>query len=148
MPATPAQIPMARARSAGSGTLLARIERVVGISIEAPAACSARAPISQPSPGARLHAAEQTANRTRPVLKTRRRPTRSPVAPEVMTRLARPSTYASTTHWRSAMPACRSRPMVGSATLTAVASSWARNKLLQQIARTRCRPPPDNLNIG
>ena len=62
-------------------------------------------------------------NSTRPIVKTRRRPTRSASDPAARTVVARVSAYASTTHWSWAKLASSSRWMSGSATLTTVMSS-------------------------
>ena len=45
MPETPAQMPMAWARSLGSVKVLVRMARVAGIMTAAPSPCSARAPM-------------------------------------------------------------------------------------------------------
>ncbi len=50
--------PMALARSAGSGNVVATIAIATGLSIVPPTACSARAAISQPMLGARPHSSE------------------------------------------------------------------------------------------
>jgi hypothetical protein len=54
--------------------------------------------ISQPRLGARLHSPDPAVNTARPTWKTRRRPTRSAVAPDSISRLARTSTYPSMVH--------------------------------------------------
>ncbi len=80
--------PMARARSAGSGKVLAVIASATGLSIVPPTAWSARAAISQPMPGARPHSSEPSPKAARPVWKTRRRPSRSAVEPPRTRKLA------------------------------------------------------------
>ncbi len=60
-----------------------------GLSIVPPAACSARAAISQPILGARPHISEPRPKTARPTWKTRRRPTRSSVDPASTRKLAR-----------------------------------------------------------
>ena len=89
-----------------------------GLSIVPPTACSARAAISQPMPGARPHSSEPSPKAARPIWKTRRRPTRSAVEPASTRKLASTRVYASTVHCRPDSEACRSRRIAGSATLT------------------------------
>jgi hypothetical protein len=88
MPMTPPQMPMARARSRGSGKVFAMIDIATGLSMDPPTACNIRKTTSQPRLGATLHSSEPSVNRTNPAWKTRRRPTRSAVAPESISRLA------------------------------------------------------------
>ena len=88
-PNTLPQIPIARARSAGSVKVLLMIDNATGLSIDPPIACSTRNATSQPSPGARLHSSEPRMNSTRPVWNILRRPTRSPVEPDRIRKLAR-----------------------------------------------------------
>ena len=64
------------------------IDIATGLSIEPPTACSARKATSQPSEGATEHSAEARVNSTRPTWKTRRRPSRSAVDPDSISRLA------------------------------------------------------------
>ncbi len=90
MPTTPPHTPMARARSFGRGWACVRMAMATGVSMQPPSACAMRKTISQFSEGARLHRAEPAVNSTRPRWRTRRRPTRSAVAP------ARMSSEAST----------------------------------------------------
>ena len=59
-----------------------------GLSIVPPTACSARAAISQPMLGARLHSSEPSPKAARPTWKIRRRPTRSAVEPASNRKLA------------------------------------------------------------
>jgi hypothetical protein len=68
--------------------VLVTIAIATGLSIDPPTACSARNAISQPSPGARLQASEPSVNTASPTWKTRRRPTRSAVDPESISRPA------------------------------------------------------------
>jgi len=82
----PPHTPIARARSRGSVNTFAMIDIATGLSIEPPVACSIRNAISQPRLGARLHSSEPSENSARPVWKTRRRPMRSAVEPESMSR--------------------------------------------------------------
>jgi hypothetical protein len=79
---------MARARSRGSGRALTTIARPTGLSIDAPAPCTARAATRTPMDGAAAQASDAAPNTTRPHWNIRRRPKRSANAPEVMSRLA------------------------------------------------------------
>ena len=58
---------MARARSAGAGKVVATIAIATGLSIVPPTACTARAAISQPMPGARPHSSEPRPKTARPI---------------------------------------------------------------------------------
>jgi hypothetical protein len=79
---------MALARSIRSVKVFATIAIATGLSIVPPAACSARAAISQPMLGARLHSSEPSPKTARPTWKIRRRPTRSAVDPASNRKLA------------------------------------------------------------
>ena len=138
-PNTPSQTPIARARSAGPVKVLVMMPNAAGLSIEPPIPCRIRKAISQPRPGARLHSHEPRMNMDRPTWKIVRRPIRSASAPENISRAASVMVYAATTHCRPATPACRSRPMDGSPTITIVLSSPTMNRLRQQTARMRVR---------
>ena len=87
-PYAPPQTPIARARSALSVNVLVMIDIATGLSMDPPMACSMRNAISQPRPGARLHRPEPAVKMARPIRKTRRRPTRSAVAPDSIRKLA------------------------------------------------------------
>ena len=80
--------PIARARSRGSWKTLRMIDMATGLSIAPPTAWSARKAISQFRLGARAHSSDPSENTTSPVWNVRRRPTRSPVDPHNMSRLA------------------------------------------------------------
>ena len=58
MPDTPAQMPMAWARSRGSVKVLVRMARVAGIMMAAPTPCSARAPMRSWTLGESAHSSE------------------------------------------------------------------------------------------
>ncbi len=118
-PLSPDHRPTARARS--SGTKHAEmIARLPGTSSAPPIPCSARATMSTSVFGAAPQITEAAVNDSSPKTKTRRRPKRSPSEPPRMIRAPRVSRYASVIHCRSDSPVCRSREMVGSATLTTV----------------------------
>ena len=91
MPTTEPHTPIARARSRGSVKTLVTIDMATGLSIVPPRPCSARAAMSHPMDGARLHSSEPAPKRPSPTWKVRRRPTRSPVAPASMRKHARTS---------------------------------------------------------
>ena len=80
--------PIARARSARSGNVVATIAIATGLSIVPPTACTARAAINHPAVGARLHNSDPSPNAASPIWNTRRRPTRSAVDPASNSRLA------------------------------------------------------------
>ncbi len=97
-PIMPPHTPMALARSRGSVKVFVMIDMATGLSMEPPTACSARAATSQPRLGASEHMSEPSVNSVSPVWNVRRRPTRSPVEPDSMSRLASTSVYASMIH--------------------------------------------------
>ena len=134
-----AQTPMARARSRRSVNVLVMIDIATGLSMDPPMAWTIRKTISQPRPGARLHSSEPTVKTLRPAWKVLRRPMRSAVAPENISRLASTSVYASMIHCRPDTDECSSRPIDGSATFTIVLSRPTMNRLMQQMARTSIR---------
>ena len=92
MPDTPAQMPMARARSAGVVNTLDRIDSVPGIKAAAPTPCTSRPPMSAHVAGARPHRIDPVVNTAMPPRSSRRRPKRSPRVPPVSMRLAMAST--------------------------------------------------------
>ena len=89
MPETPAQIPMARARSLGSWNTVVSTESVAGKMHAPPSPMRARAAISWPGVEASDASAEQTPNHATPNSRMRRRPNRSPMAPAVSRRHAK-----------------------------------------------------------
>ena len=88
MPNTAPHTPTACARSRGSVNVLVTIDIATGLSIEPPTACTTRNAISSPMLGARLHSSEASENTASPATKTRRRPNRSAVEPDSISRLA------------------------------------------------------------
>ena len=138
-PNTPSQTPMARARSAGPVKVLVMMPSAAGLSIEPPTPCRTRKAIRAPRPGARLHSHEPRVNSDRPTWKIVLRPIRSATAPENMSRAASVMVYAATVHCNPETPACRSRPMEGSPTLTIVRSRPTMNRLVQHTARMSVR---------
>ena len=90
-PTTAAQTPMAWARSRGMVKVLVMIDMATGLSIDPPTACSIRKTMSVPRLGARLQSRDPAPKVSSPMTKVRRRPSRSAVEPESMSRLARTS---------------------------------------------------------
>jgi len=88
MPVTPLKIPIAQARRSGGKAAL-RSASESGITSAAPAPCTARAAISQPTPGASAHAADAATNRPSPAANRRLRPYRSPSAAAVINSTAK-----------------------------------------------------------
>lgn len=88
-PNTDAQMPIACARSFGSGIAFTTIASATGLSIEAPMPWRARAATSSPADGASAQTSEAAPNTASPHWNTRRRPKRSASAPEEIRRLAR-----------------------------------------------------------
>ena len=87
-PITPPHTPIAWARSRGSSNTLRMIDIATGLSIEAPIPCRTRKATSRPRLGAKAHSSDPSENTVRPIWNTRRRPTRSAVDPEIISRLA------------------------------------------------------------
>ena len=90
-PNTAPQMPIAVARSRGSSNTLRTIDSATGLSIDPPTAWSTRAAIRNPRLGATPHSSDPSANTVSPVWNTRLRPTRSPVEPPSINRLANTS---------------------------------------------------------
>jgi hypothetical protein len=88
-PNTAAHTPIARARSRWSGIASTTIASATGLSIEAPTPCAARAATRTGTEGAAEHTSEASPKTTSPSWKMRRRPRRSPKAPEVIKKLAK-----------------------------------------------------------
>ena len=63
------------------------MDSATGLSIEPPSACRPRNTTSKPTFGARLHSSEPRVNTTSPIWNTRRRPNRSAIEPEAISRL-------------------------------------------------------------
>ena len=87
-PTTAAQTPMAWARSRGMVKVLVMIDMATGFSIDPPTAWTMRKMMSGVRLGARLQSSEPAAKVSSPMTKVRRRPRRSAVEPESMSRLA------------------------------------------------------------
>ena len=76
--------PIARPRDFASGNMLAISDRLDGISVAPPIPISARAAIRTPAVGANAAMTEAMPNIAAPKSRMRRRPTRSPTLPIVM----------------------------------------------------------------
>src|SRR4051812_7110797 len=126
-PATAPHTPMARLRSAPSSKSTVTSERAAGDSSAAPRPWTARAEISHTSFWARPPAREAPANRMRPAMNIRRRPSRSAMRPPSSRKPPKVSVYALTTHDRLSWEKSRALPMDGRATLTMEASSTTTN---------------------
>ena len=86
----PDQAPSASPRFSGGNAVESSVS-VSGVTIAAPAPCSARAAISAPVVGASAAAADAKVKRARPMTNMRRRPNRSPSAAPVNSRTAKVS---------------------------------------------------------
>ena len=86
----PDQAPIARPRFSGGNAVESSVS-VSGVTIAAPAPCSARAAISAPVVGASAAAADAKVKMPRPMTNMRRRPKRSPSAAPVSSRTAKVS---------------------------------------------------------
>jgi hypothetical protein len=87
-PEMPDQMPIAWARSRGSGKAPVSSARLAGESAAPPAAWRAREATSTPWLGARPHSAEPRVNTARPIMNQRLRPWRSLSAPAVSSSVA------------------------------------------------------------
>ena len=87
-PTTAAQTPMAWARSRGMVKVLVMIDMATGLSIDPPTAWTMRKTIRSVRLGAKLHRSDPAEKVSSPMTKVRRRPSRSAVDPESMSRLA------------------------------------------------------------
>ena len=103
-PPSPDQAPIARDRSSGENDAW-MIARLPGVSSAPPTPCRARAAISVAALGATPQASEATANQIAPIMKMRRRPSRSPSVPPRRSNPARVSVYPLTIHCSVDTPA-------------------------------------------
>ena len=137
-PAKPAQIAMARGRSAGGNTW-ARIDSVAGITKAAPTPIAARAPITAPDEFDSTANNDAAPKTIRPPLSASRRPKRSPRLPAVRSRPANTRLYASTSHCSPLALACRSLASVGSAVLRLAFAMTISTRLMQRTPRVHQR---------
>lgn len=139
MPTTAPHTPIARARSRGSVKVFVMIDIATGLSIEPPTAWIIRKTMRVSRLGAREQSTEPMVNRTRPAMKTLRRPMRSAVEPASISREASTRVYASIVHCMPATLACSSLCIEGRATFRMVTSRLTISRLMQQIASTSMR---------
>ncbi len=137
-PVTLLNTPRARARRSGGYAALSSAS-ACGMIIAEPAPWTARAPISQPMPGASAHAADAVVNTPSPVASRRRRPYRSPSAAALISSTAKVRVYAPIVHSSSSSEAWRSRRIVLRAVVTTIVSSITINDATDARPRTqRC----------
>src|SRR5437588_6839132 len=96
--------------------------RLPGVRRAPPRPCTNRAPMSASAVGATAHSSDATVNTPVPIWKMRRRPLRSPSEPPSRMSEASVSRYPLRIHCRELVEACRSSPILGTATLTTVPS--------------------------
>jgi len=110
-----------------SANIVVTSESAAGESNAAPRPWMARAMMSWMSVWAKPPASEAPANRTRPMMNRRRRPSRSARRPPSSRKPPKVSVYALTTHDRSSWLKFSASPIEGNATLTIDASSTTTN---------------------
>ena len=144
---SPPQIPSALLRSAPSSNMFITIDRAAGSMIAAPMPWTARAPIMKPAPVASAAASDAALNSPSPSIRMRRRPSRSAARPPRSKNPPNVSAYAVTTHCRLVWEKCRSRPIVGSETLTIVRSMTVMKNATASSANARQRLIWDDCDI-
>ena len=107
-----------------------------GVIIPPPTPCRMRNTTSSQRLSACPHSAEATVKTAMANKKVRLVPKRSPIQPEAGIHTARLRRYATTTHCTDDVPTPNSRPRVGSATLTIVASRISMNSPVTNTAAT------------
>ena len=117
----PLQIAMALGRSVSS-KMSAMIESVGGMAREAPRPMNDRSAMSCSALPTSGVSADPSPKRLIPVTSSRRRPKRSERAPDISSRLAKTSVYASTIHWSWLVSASRWFERTGRATIRTVLS--------------------------
>src|SRR5205085_5396152 len=100
---------------------------------------TALAPIMKPGPVASAAASDAALNSPSPTIRMRRRPSRSAARPARSKNPPKVSAYAVTTHCRLVWEKCRSRPIVGSETLTIVRSITVMKNAKASSANARQR---------
>ena len=138
MPLIPDQTPSARPRFSGGKASASRVS-VSGVTIAAPAPCSARVAIRMPMFGASADPADATVKRMMPATNMRLRPKRSPSAAPVRSRTAKESTNPLTVHSSVWIEAPRSRWMLGRATVTTRLSRTHMNRPTETISSVQRR---------
>ena len=132
-----AYTPMARLRGGPSGKVTAISDSAVGAANAPPTPCRTRAVSSQTWPVANPPSSEASEKTRMPAMKTRRRPSRSPVLPPSSSSPPNASAYALTTHSRPVPEKPSAVWMCGRATLTMVASSTTMSWAVAMTARAR-----------
>ena len=112
------------------------IANAAGVISAAPNPCAARAPTSTPAVEANPLTRDAVVKTARPVIRTRRRDSRSAIRPPSSNPPPDISRYAVTTHCRSPLLNCRSAPMVGNAVLTTEMSNTTSTCATNASART------------
>ena len=117
----------ARLRAWPSGLAVVSRDSAAGEASAAAAPCTILATISMAGQRARPQPSDATANSTRPMTSSRRRPSRSASRPPASSSEPNVSAYPVTIHCNSAGAMESSRWIVLSATLTMLKSSWSTN---------------------
>src|SRR6266576_1813433 len=117
------QAPSALLRSAPSGKMFITIASAAGSTIAAPSPWTPRITIRKVSVVASAQASDAAVKSARPIIITRRRPSRSAARPPSSRNPPNVSPYAVTTHCRFVSLKCSLRPIVGKATFTIVRST-------------------------
>jgi hypothetical protein len=115
------------------------IERAAGIISAAPRPWAARIAIRSASPPASAQPSEAAVNTPSPSISIRRRPSRSAKRPPSSRNPPKVNAYAVATHCRLVSLKCRSRPIVGSDTLTIVKSTVVMKYATASRAKARQR---------
>ena len=135
-PAIAPQTASARLRSGPSAKVVRMIERAAGETIAPPSPCAPRATSSMPSDCESPQISEAAANSAMPAMNSRRRPSRSARRPPSSRKPPNISVYAFRTHERLCSEKPTSSLIVGSATLTTVASRTTMNCATATSTRT------------
>jgi hypothetical protein len=135
-PEMPDQAPIASPRFSAGKAVESNVS-VSGVTIAAPAPCSARAAISAPVLGASAAAAEASVKMPRPITNMRRRPKRSPSAAPVSSSTANDSVYALTVHSSACSPPPSSARIDGRAVVTTRLSRTTMKSATETIAKVQ-----------
>src|SRR6516225_58369 len=143
-PVTAPNAPSALLRSAPSGNRTKIRASAAGAISAAPTPSTARAAISAPAEPASPQASEAAVNTAAPMIKTRRRPSRSASRPPSSKNPPNASAYALSTHCRPTGENPSPRWIAGNASVTIdpsmTTSNWASK--ISPSARPRCRACP------
>jgi len=135
-PAAP-QMPSALFRSPPSGKMFMTIESAAGSTMAAPSPWIPRMMTRTVSVVARPPPSDPAAKTPRPIINSRRRPSRSAARPPSSRKPPKVNPYAETTHCRSDPEKCSFAPMVGSETLTIVRSTMVMKYATTSSAKAR-----------